>query len=60
LIYGFNGIKILPYNINYRTITVAAVKSDDFTKIGIDSSVDLYFILGELIIAVEVLKEVRT
>jgi hypothetical protein len=60
LTYGFKGIEILPYNTDCCTVTIAAVVPDDLARVSIDSSVDLYSILGELVIAVEARKKVWT
>jgi hypothetical protein len=56
--YGFDCIKILAHNTDCRAVAIAAVVPDNLARICIDSSVDLYSIRGELIMAVKAPKEV--
>jgi hypothetical protein len=45
---------------NRSAIAIAAVKPDNFARVGVDGSIDLDPILRELIMAVKAPKEVRT
>ena len=56
--YSFDCIEILAYNTDCRTVAIAAVEPDNLARICVDSSVDLYSILGELIMTVKAPKEV--
>ena len=52
--YGFDVLKYC------RTVAIAAVVPDNLARVGIDSSADLYSILGELVMAADALNQAKT